>query len=302
VTAPSISICVLNWNYARFLGKAIESALHQTPGNYVPAGVVVVDDGSTDDSLRVCERYGSRITVVPCAHRGFAATLSEAILRGTGDWIALLDADDWFAAGKLATVCGELSGDRLLVQHWEYVVDVDGVPLRDDPHPGGSTSTLVVRRDAARDLLPVTNELFFHAFDRLGRGATVRQPLTYYRVHDSSMTDRRSPGVRAEYQEQVHRQVAERLADLAKRPPAWACRSALRRAAWWFATDANAYAREAAFQRQRRGAAWRALGAELGCFALARRSWVYRAEGIRSTVTMRPLSPLHRGRAADAVD
>ena len=91
MSTPSISVCILSYNYGRFLGQAIDSALNQMPGDYRRAEVVVVDDGSTDNSLDVCAQYGERIRVVTCEHRGFADTLTEAIKQAEGDWVALLD-------------------------------------------------------------------------------------------------------------------------------------------------------------------------------------------------------------------
>jgi hypothetical protein len=288
MTVPSISVCILSYNYGRFLGQAIDSALAQQPGPYGLAEVVVIDDGSTDSSLEVCARYGERIRAVSCRHRGFAATLSEAITQARGDWIALLDADDWFTTDKLATVAAAITADILVVQHWEHVVKADGSPLLDRPHPGGNMSTLVVRRDAATDLLPVTNEVFFHVFDHLGRGVKIIDALMHYRVHDANMTDRTRPGVWQDYLQQVATDVATRLRDLAQRPPAWATRRDLLRLAWHFAANAQGHAREAAVQRRRRAAALRATGTELLLTLLARRAPLSRIAGVRSAMLMRP--------------
>lgn len=247
---PSISVCILNYNYGRYLGQAIDSALTQTPGRYLLAEVVVIDDGSTDNSLDVCAAYSDRITLVACPHRGFPGALTEAVQQAHGDWIALLDADDWFTPGKLTTVAAAFTTNSLLVQHWEHVVKADGSPLLDRPHPGGNTSTLVVRRDAALDLLPVTNELFFHVFDYLGHGIKLIDPLVHYRVHDSNMTDRTGTGVMQDYLCQVSADVATRLRALAQALPAWATERELRRLAWHFAATSSGHAREAAVQRR----------------------------------------------------
>jgi len=286
---PSISVCILNYNYGRYLAQAIDSALHQQPGTYRLAEVLVIDDGSTDDSLDVCATYGKRITTIAGTHRGFAATLTEAIQQARGDWIALLDADDWFTPTKLATVAHATRDNALLIQHWEHVVNADGSPLLDRPHPGGNTSTLVVRRDAALDLLPVTNEVFFHVFDYLGRCVKLIDPLTHYRVHDSNMTDRTRPGLWQDYLRQVDVEVTDRLRALAQAPPSWADSRSLRRLAWHFAATARGHAREAAVQRQQRGGALKAASAELFMAVVARRALAARLAGLRSAVTMQPM-------------
>ncbi len=87
----SVDIVIDNYNYARFLGQAIDSALDQA---HPPAHVIVVDDGSTDESRDVIASYGDRITSVLAAHRGQASALNEGFRRATSDLIIFLDADD----------------------------------------------------------------------------------------------------------------------------------------------------------------------------------------------------------------
>jgi glycosyltransferase involved in cell wall biosynthesis len=249
VSPAAISVCILNYNYGRYLRQAIDSALGQKTGGYTLAEIVVIDDGSTDDSPEIYASYHDRIRVVPCAHNGFPGTLTEAIRQARSDWVALLDADDWFAPDKLAVVAAAITPANLLIQHWEHVVKADGSTLIDRPHPGGNTSTLTVRRDAALDLLPVTNELFFHVLDHLGHGVKLTDPLTCYRVHDSNMTDRSTPGTQQDYMQQVNIEVAARLREMAQSPPPWANLRSLQRLARHFTARASGHAREAAIQR-----------------------------------------------------
>lgn len=164
--------------------------------------------------------------------------------------MALLDADDWFTPDKLAVVAAAVTPATLLIQHWEHVVKADGSLLIDRPHPGGNTSTLTVRRDAALDLLPVTNELFFHVLDHLGHDVKLTDPLTCYRVHDSNMTDRSTPGAQQDYMQQVSTQVAARLHEMAQIPPPWANQQSLQRLAGHFTTRSSDHARRAAIQRE----------------------------------------------------
>ncbi len=218
---PSVSIVVLNHNYGRYVDDALASAVGQEPGDYRLAEVVVIDDGSTDHSHEVYRRFPG-IRVVRKAHEGFAATLTRAVREASGDWLAPLDADDAFTPDKLRTLAPHLADPtRLLIQHAEYVIDADGRPFAEGTHPGGATSTLVVRADAAADLLPVTNELFFHVLADLGHGICRPEPLTHYRVHEASMTDRRTPGVFSDYMAGVCADLAVRLDQLSTSPPTW---------------------------------------------------------------------------------
>ena len=288
MSPPSISVCILSYNYGRYLRQAIDSALSQKTGRYTFAEIVVIDDGSTDDSPMICASYRDRIRVVPRAHCGFPGTLTEAIRQARSDWVALLDADDWFTPDKLAVVADAITPETLLIQHWEHVVKADGIPLLDRPHPGGNTSTITVRRDAALDLLPVTNELFFHVLDHLGQGVKLTDPLTCYRVHDSNMTDRSTPGTQHDYMHQVNTEIAARLRDMAKSPPTWARAEALLRLSRHFAAAASGHTRDAAIQRGLRCPAIRAASTGLFRALIARRDIVNHLLGLHNAATMRP--------------
>lgn len=288
---PRVSISILNHNYGRYLGEAIESCLSQRPGRYDLVDILVIDDGSTDDSIAVARSYGDAVRILECPHQGFGATLTAAIAHAHGDWVALLDADDAFTDEKLARVAPHLHGQALTLRHWERVVDVHGQPLESRPHPGGNTSTLLVRRDAAQALLPVTNELFFHVLDDLGRGIRIREPLTRYRVHEASMTDRSTPGAFCDYMTGVCASLATCLNQLAAAPPLWARPQRLRRLAQSYQAKSAAFALEAGLQRGNTQARWRLLARQLACTAAAGRGWRQAGTSLRSTLTAKPARP-----------
>lgn len=221
MSAPSVTIVVINHDYERYVGEAIRSAITQEPGGYRLTDVVVVDDGSTDGSENVYATFPAAC-VVRQPHLGFPAALTRAVTEASGEWVALCDADDAFEPHKLRTLAPVLTRQEIsFIQHAERVVDFRGRLFAEGVHPGGATSTLVMRTAHARDLLPVTNELFFHVLADLGRGAVLNDPLTRYRVHAGSMTDRITPGVFAEYMAHVCDDVAARLDALTSSPPAW---------------------------------------------------------------------------------
>jgi glycosyltransferase involved in cell wall biosynthesis len=95
---PLISVVIANYNYARYLKECVESALTQT---YPAVELIVVDDGSTDDSHSVLQRYGERITVVRQENKGVAAARNVGISRSKGEWVAFLDSDDSWSREKL---------------------------------------------------------------------------------------------------------------------------------------------------------------------------------------------------------
>ncbi|BDI06847.1 glycosyltransferase family 2 protein [Sphaerotilus microaerophilus] len=87
-----VSIVINNYNYGNFVAQAIESALAQT---YPAVEVVVVDDGSRDDSLAVISRYGDRVLVIAKANGGQGSAYNIGFLRSHGELVIFLDADDW---------------------------------------------------------------------------------------------------------------------------------------------------------------------------------------------------------------
>jgi hypothetical protein len=101
---PLVSILISNHNYAAYLGEAIESALKQT---YYKLEIVICDDGSTDGSPCILERYRSldrRIRVVYQANGGQSLALNAAFHKSSGDIVCFLDADDVFMPGKVREV------------------------------------------------------------------------------------------------------------------------------------------------------------------------------------------------------
>jgi glycosyltransferase involved in cell wall biosynthesis len=91
MTEPLVSIVVLCHDYGRFLPEAIESALAQDHPNLE---VIVVDDGSTDDSLEVARRYEGRVRVLTQENQGLARTCNRGVREATGDLFLFLSADD----------------------------------------------------------------------------------------------------------------------------------------------------------------------------------------------------------------
>ncbi len=103
-TPPKFSVLVSSYNYAEHVVQAVESALAQT---LAPHEVIVVDDGSADDSVaRLQARFGgdARVQIVAQPNAGQMAAWITGFARSSGDFIALLDSDDLWESGYLAAM------------------------------------------------------------------------------------------------------------------------------------------------------------------------------------------------------
>lgn len=96
---PRVSVVIPTYNCARFLGRTIESVLRQTYRDYE---VIVVDDGSTDDTQKLISGYSGLVRYLYQENQGASAARNLAIARSGGEYIAYLDADDLWSPDKLA--------------------------------------------------------------------------------------------------------------------------------------------------------------------------------------------------------
>ncbi len=96
--APKVSVIIPTYNSARFLPEALESVFSQ---NYADYEVIVVDDGSTDETTAVLESNADRIRYVCQPNAGSAAARNTGLDLAQGEFVVFLDADDLLLPGKL---------------------------------------------------------------------------------------------------------------------------------------------------------------------------------------------------------
>ncbi|MCU0561375.1 MAG: glycosyltransferase [Desulfobacterales bacterium] len=100
---PAVSVIIPTYNRAWCLRQAVDSVLSQ---EYKAFEVIVVDDGSTDDTPRLLAEYAGRITVLRQANRGVSAARNAGIAAARAELIAFLDSDDLWLPAKLACQTG----------------------------------------------------------------------------------------------------------------------------------------------------------------------------------------------------
>jgi glycosyltransferase involved in cell wall biosynthesis len=126
MSPPLISVIVTCYNYGRYVGQAIESALAQT---YPNVEVVVVNDGSTDDSASAIGRYAERVQYIEQPNGGSISAYNAGYAASRGDIIVLLDADDTLEPGALTRVVASFRPSVAKVQ-WELrIIDGEGRDL-----------------------------------------------------------------------------------------------------------------------------------------------------------------------------
>lgn len=212
MTTPLLTVLIDTYNYGRFIEEAIESVLSQDfPMEQVQ--VLVVDDGSTDDTRERVKKYGSRIEYLYKANGGQASALNAGFARARGEIVVLLDADDYFLPGKLRRMAQifqdnpeagtayhalkELHTDAGKILEPEFI-PVSGF-LPDDIRKlltfcAYPTSCLAFRRSVAERVLPIPESLRLQADGYVELLAVLLAPviaapqaLSVYRIHGGNL-------------------------------------------------------------------------------------------------------------------
>jgi glycosyltransferase involved in cell wall biosynthesis len=204
-----VSIIINNYNYGQFLEQAITSALTQSYSNIE---VIVVDDGSTDDSHAVIVKYGDKVVTLMKENGGQASAFNAGYALSHGDIIVFLDADDFLFHDAVEKIVAAWQPDLAKLHYRLRMVDdlgnslQDCVPLSRIPLATGDLKEHVLRggsyeypptsgnafsREALAALLPMPEKELRIAADGyllsiiplLGPLAACDDPLGAYRVH-----------------------------------------------------------------------------------------------------------------------
>lgn len=157
-----VSIIIANYNYARFLNRAIDSALSQ---NHANVEVIVVDDASTDGSADVISSYGARIKAcLRKANGGHAAAFNTGFAESRGEIVFFLDADDYLYPTAVSELLARWDDDTAQMQFRLHLVDEgqrvkDIFPPLEVPFDSGDVTPQLARR--ARYQTTVTSGLAF---------------------------------------------------------------------------------------------------------------------------------------------
>lgn len=111
---PTISVILPTYNRAKFIARAINSILNQT---YTDYEIIVVDDGSVDNTKEILKPYMGKIEYIYHEHLGASAARNVGIKAAKGEYIAFLDSDDEWLPEKLSIQMSSLASDEKIVAH-----------------------------------------------------------------------------------------------------------------------------------------------------------------------------------------
>ena len=218
VPASLVSIVIPTRNYADYVGQAIRSGVRQ---GYQPIEIIVVDDGSTDDTPAVLREFEGAIQVVRLGGLGVSAARNAGLARARGEYVVFLDADDLLVPGGLAAQVAQFDCrpdvDAVLGEWYTYDVQAGTISrnhssLKDDDVLSHllasnivvSPSAMMLRRAAVSTLggfdtsfsFTADWEMWLRLAQRGCRFARVTTPVATYRIHGRSMTSNLERAIR----------------------------------------------------------------------------------------------------------
>lgn len=214
-----VSVIIPTYNYANYISEAIGSVLNQNfPQNEIE--IIVVDDGSTDDTSNKIQNYKDKVYYIFQKNSGKAWATKTAIDAASGKYIFNLDADDLFLPEKLSKTVGifEKDGDIIHVAHPAIYWYTDNNTRRVEPVPDeikgqkifgkkllsyfyrrkilfGGGSTFTGRAEVLKGV-PIKKDVDMYIDEYLvlftlnnGYSFFIKEPLSMWRIHDRNFSD-----------------------------------------------------------------------------------------------------------------
>lgn len=200
-----VSVVIPCFNGAPYLAETLQSVLRQT---LLPREVLVVDDGSTDESASIAEAFGAPVRVIRQKNQGESTARNRGIDEAVGEWVALLDADDLWEPEKLEKQSPLLTPDAIgsftpyrefsdssksedfeLAESADYCHSLEAILVgRSQPN----TSTVIVRRSLPTRFPEWTKDaedmVYFLDLLKYGQLVPTQEALTLYRRHPRSQS------------------------------------------------------------------------------------------------------------------
>jgi len=224
---PFVSVIIATYNYGPFIEEAINSVLNQTfPRNKTE--LIIVDDGSTDDTAVRIKKYKDKIHYIYKENGGLASAFNTGFEEARGEIIAFLDSDDYWDIHKLQIIVNrfEQSGFIDFVYHDLHILDNDRNitttyfertypdlknKFNNNPQkiefdrylrgqsilPFPPTSGMSIKKRCLQNIMPVPEhyrtctDTYLHFFTLFyaREGFLIKEPLGYYRFHGGNITE-----------------------------------------------------------------------------------------------------------------
>jgi|SRR5579863_1619779 glycosyl transferase family 2 len=212
--SPAVTVLIDTYNHERFIEEALVSVLEQ---DFPPSEmeILVVDDGSTDRTPEIVQKFGARVRLLRKENGGQASAFNAGIPEARGPIVAFLDGDDWWARNKLTLVTQALNADptlgivgtgiimcqldgsaesEVLRENFRFQANsVEGARLFRLRKAFLGTSRMTIRTELLRlignvpeNILVQADEYLFTLAATVAAGRILPEPLTYYRVHDAN--------------------------------------------------------------------------------------------------------------------
>jgi len=173
--APRFSVIVPAYNSADTLTRAVESVLAQS---WPAHEIIVVDDGSTDDTLQVAGKFGDQVRVIQQPNAGVSVARNRGVEAANGDWLAFLDADDWYYPDRLRWHADWIAADEsldFLTGDYEYRRE-DGSLTGTSMAMHASGRAMLEKADGAEKVVMQAGEIEFFVADHFGDIHTLSVP------------------------------------------------------------------------------------------------------------------------------
>lgn len=200
-----ISVIIPSYNHDKYLGEAIDSVLEQT---YPPTEVIVVDDGSTDDTAAVIKPYLFKVSYFYQKNSGIGPARNAGVEQAKGDYFAFLDADDKWPSNKLERQVQALQSDNKLEMVFGHVkqfycprISIEAKAKLQCPSaliPGVIASTMLIKAESFHkvgyfDSQWSTGEFidwYIKAKATQLKEVVLHDVLLYRRIHDGHLNTR----------------------------------------------------------------------------------------------------------------
>lgn len=206
-----VSVVMSVYNGEKYLAKAIESILNQTYKNFE---FIIIDDGSTDKSLEIIEKYqnlDARIILITRENKGLVASLNEGIQKAKGEYIARMDADDICLPNRIEEqleymknnqldLCGswvQTFDEKNKLSIWQFPENHNDIVFRSFficsfAHPSVIIKSTVFEKLRYENEVAEDYRLWCDILSNGYKAGNIPKVLLKYRLHDNQITQTKS--------------------------------------------------------------------------------------------------------------